>query len=304
MNYWLLLATMLTHTDSCRFINSDKIPGADLSRALPEFSALPPNAVVGYAPQPGSRRVLQYPELRRIGAPYGITPAPDAHVCFEWRLRRISDDDVRSAIRETLKTPEARVEIIAMNPGLAPEGSLIYPLAGLPSAIAIDPAVPVTWRGYVLYGETRKFQVWARVKVSAAGTRVVATQLIAPAATIRKDQVKIENYDEFPLGNDIARSLDEVVGRMPRRAIRPGMPVFRGDLSQPFAVQRGESVAVTAIAGAAQLMLDATAEASGRTGDVIPFRNPRTGRTFRAKVDGKGKAIVLAAAAGSQAGPQ
>ena len=311
MNYWLLLATMLTHSDpwltqsdSCRFVNNDRIAGADLSRALPEFAAIPPEAVVGYSPAPGSRRVLRYSELRRIGAQYDIAPPPDSHVCFEWKLRRITEDDVRTAIRDSLKTPEARVEVIAISQALAPEGTLTYTLDGLPASIAVDSASPITWRGYVLYGDGRKFTVWARVKVSATTTRVVATQLIPSAGAIRKDQVKVETYDDFPLRHDIARSLDEVVGRMPRRSIRPGMPVFRADLSQPFVVQRGESVAVTAIDGAARLTMDATAEASGRPGEVIPMRNPRTGRTFRAKVDGKGKAIVLAAAAGSQAGSQ
>ena len=34
---------------------------------------------------------------------------------------------------------------------------------------------------------------------------------------------------------------------MPRRALRTGLPVFRSDLIEPFQVQRGDLVDVTAI---------------------------------------------------------
>ena len=103
----------------------------------------------------------------------------------------------------------------------------------------------------------------------------------------------METYDDFPLRNDIARNLDEVVGRMPRRAIRTGLPVFRLDLIEPFQVQRGDLVDVTAISGAAQLRMPALAETQGRQGDMISLKNPRTGKIFRARIEGKDKALVM-----------
>ena len=103
----------------------------------------------------------------------------------------------------------------------------------------------------------------------------------------------METYDDFPLRNDIARNLEEVVGRMPRRALRMGMPVFRSDLIEPFQVQRGDLVDVTAISGAAQLRMPALAETPGRQGDMISLKNPRTGKIFRARIEGKDKALVM-----------
>jgi flagellar basal body P-ring formation protein FlgA len=84
-----------------------------------------------------------------------------------------------------------------------------------------------------------------------------------------------------------------VVGRMPRRAIRTGLPVFRLDLIEPFQVRRGDLVDVTAISGAAQLRMPALAETQGRQGDIISLKNPRTGKLFRARIEGKDKALVL-----------
>jgi flagella basal body P-ring formation protein FlgA len=76
------------------------------------------------------------------------------------------------------------------------------------------------------------------------------------------------------------------------------LPVLRSDLAEAFQVERGDTVEVMVIAGAAQLALDAQAEASGRQGDVIPLRNPRSGKLFRARIDGKGRAVVMVGATG------
>ncbi len=106
--------------------------------------------------------------------------------------------------------------------------------------------------------------------------------------------MRIETYDDFPLRNNVARNLDEVVGRMPRRAIRMGLPVFRSDMIEPLQVKRGDLVDVTAISGAAQLHLPALAESPGRQGDMISLKNPHSGKIFRARVEGIDKALVMA----------
>jgi hypothetical protein len=57
-------------------------------------------------------------------------------------------------------------------------------------------------------------------------------------------------------------------------------------------VERGDKIAIEVSSGAARLTFDATAESSGRAGDSIMVRNPESGRLFRAKVEGKGRASV------------
>ncbi len=183
--------------------------------------------------------------------------------------------------------------MLAISRNQAPAGKVSFPLSGLLASTLSGPDTPVTWRGDVLYHGTRKFSVWARVKVSATMTRVVATQPIMPGQTVAASQVRVETYDDFPLRNDIARNLEEVVGRMSRRPLRVGLPVFRADLIEPFQVQRGDLVDVTAISGAAQLRMPAISEAQGRQGDMITLKNSRSGKTFRARIEGKDKALVL-----------
>jgi flagella basal body P-ring formation protein FlgA len=295
MNLWLLVFNMMiTHPGPCEIVVNDRILGEDLAKAVPGFlDKLPGDAVIGYSPAPGARRIFKSLELQRIGAPYGVAVAPDAEACFEWSLQTLTDDAVRGAIRDSLQSPGARVDVLAISRSQAPAGQLSFPLSGLLASTLTGPDTPVTWRGEVQYHGSRKFSVWARVKISATMTRVVATQLILPGQTLTPEQVRLETYDDFPLRNDIARNLEEVVGRMPLRAVRMGMPVFRTDLIEPLQVQRGDLVDVTAISGAAQLRLPALAETQGRQGDMISLKNPRTGKIFRARIEGKDKALVM-----------
>jgi flagella basal body P-ring formation protein FlgA len=297
MTAWLFLMIMLSHP-GCEVVSGEQIFSADLARALPSFAAMPRDVVIGYSPAPGARRILQLPELKRIGAQYGIPVPTEAHACFEWKVQPITEEAVRAAIRESLQTPAAQVEILAMSKTPAPEGKLVFSQSGLSAATNIDPSTPVTWRGYVQYSSPRRFAVWARVRVSATMPRVIATEPLAAGKPVAKEQVRLETYDDFPLRSDTARSLEEVIGRIPRRAVRAGLPVLRSDLAEAFQVERGDTVEVMVVAGAAQLELDAQAEASGRQGDMIPLRNPRSGKLFRARIDGKGRAVVMVGATG------
>jgi len=78
--------------------------------------------------------------------------------------------------------------------------------------------------------------------------------------------------------------------------LRAGSPVLRSNLLEAFQVERGETVEVTVLSGAAHLELEAIAETSGRRGDVISLRNPRSEKTFRARIDGKGRALLIVGA--------
>src|ERR1700693_1689181 len=293
MSVWFFLLSMLARSGPCEMINADQISGADLARALPAFSSIPRDAVLGYSPAPGGRRVFTFPELEGIAKKYSIIAPKDSKACFEWALQPLNEDAVRAAIRESLQAPEARVEVLTMSKAQAPRGKLVFPLTGLSASTGIDPSTPVTWRGEVSYRSSHKFAVWARVRVSATMTRVVATEMILPGHAVLAKQGRLETYDDFPLRSDIARNLEEVIGRVPRRAIRAELPVFRTDLAEPYQVQRGEMVQVTAIAGAAELTMEALAQNSGRQGDTIYLKNQRSGKIFLARIEGKDKALVV-----------
>src|SRR5438477_526330 len=105
-------------------------------------------------------------------------------------------------------------------------------------------------------------------------------------------QLRLEMRDEFPGAGSFAASIDQVAGRVPRRAIAAGTPLRIEWLAAPKEVTRGETVKVEVVMGGARLELEAQAEASGAIGDTIPVLNPVSKKRFSARVDGKGKVSV------------
>jgi len=291
---WLIFVTMMNQQAACQNVQGEWIVGGDLARALPVFSDLPRDAALSYAPSPGATRVFQYSELKRIGAKYNIKPPMEARACFQWSMWRITAGAVRSAIRDALHSPDARVDVLDFSQAPVPDGKLEFPLSGLAVSSGLDSSTPVLWRGYVVYAGHRRFAVWSKVRVTATMTRVVAVEFLPPAKPVSENQVRLESYNDFPLPSGVARNLEEVIGRVPRRPIRANLPILRADLSEPFQVQRGEQVDVTVISGAAQVELEAVAENSGRQGDLITLTNPRSGKHFRARVEGKDRALLVA----------
>jgi hypothetical protein len=113
MTVWLLFFNMLTQSSGlCETIANDRIVGEDLAKALPGFAnKIPGDAVIGFSPTPGARRIFKSLELQRIGAPYGVAVAPDAEACFEWSLQQLTDDVVRASIRQSLANRRTRASM-------------------------------------------------------------------------------------------------------------------------------------------------------------------------------------------------
>ena len=296
--YVQLLVLMAGTAFGCEHVRADRITGGDLARALPAFLAIPAAAEIGYAPAPGSKRVFRPDELNRIAARFGLTATSDTPVCFDWELHLISKDTVVEAMRKSLDTPGARIEISRLSQTPAPIGEIVFPRRGLMAASIAEPSTALMWRGFVLYNSGRKFDLWAEVKISASMPRVVAIRELAVGEPILSDAVRLETQEDTPLRNDIARHLDEVVGRIPLRGIPSGAPVFRTQLAEPFDVKRGDAVEVRAMSGRAVLTMEGVAESSGRKGDSVLLKNPASGKIFRGRVEGQRRVLVNVGAIG------
>jgi flagella basal body P-ring formation protein FlgA len=206
-------------------------------------------------------------------------------VCFQWRLSVPTQERFRQAMEESLDLPGARIEIVETSRQAAPPGSLVFPRPALNPPASGDVS-PVVWRGYIQYGENRRFVVWARVRIVATVNRVVATEPLRAGETIRAEQVRLESSEGFPLGGRAADSLDLVVGQMLRRPLSEGAAVPAHLLDRPLEVERKDVVRVRVQNGPAVILAEGLAEAGGRKGDTIPVRNANSGATFHATITG------------------
>jgi flagella basal body P-ring formation protein FlgA len=274
---------------ACLPVTGDRIFGRDLALSDARFSALPASLTVGSAPVPGARRVFASAELARIARAHGIVMSDPLEVCFEIPLKQLERAEV---LPEMLRAfPAAEVSVVEVSSTPVPLGEVKFPVSGLEPASVSEPAVQL-WHGYVRYSETRRVPVWARVRISQTLMAVVADRDLAANVVVEASALRIEKRSGSPVGQNVAVRLEDVIGRIPKRAVKARALIPLSALASAPDVRRGDAVQVQVVSGSARLQFSATAERDGRSGEVLEFRNPSSGKTFRARLDGP-KAVVL-----------
>ena len=264
--------------------NSDRVTARDLSPVFAGLADIPPDTEFGLAPAPAVVRWFHLPELRQIAARFALAP-PDHEICVQRPVAPPDPEAFRAAMRETL--PQADIEILEFSQAPIPEGAIRFPAGGLRYGTANS-----MWNGYVEYARTRRFPIWARVKVKMALKRVIATEDLRVGQAIQASQIHVEMREQASMAADYAETLEQAIGKCPRVTVRAGSALRIGQLDSPVVVARGETIRVTVQNGQAHLELEAAAESAGTAGALIRVRNPATNRRFLARVEGKGKASV------------
>jgi flagella basal body P-ring formation protein FlgA len=285
-----LFLAMSAPAPGCVAINGDAILARDVATVIPGFAQVPGDFNLGYAPVSGTPRVLRGADLERIAKNRGLDLAGLPDVCFERPSFIPTAEQIRDAMRVGLGVPDARIEVTTWSRHAAPVGELIFPREGLEFS---EMQTEYLWHGYVRYGDDHIFAVWAKARITASVPRVVALSNLPAGKPVAANQVRLENRDAFPLDETAARSLDEVVGFLPKSSLRRAAPIRATELERPPDVARGDVVRVQVFAGAAHLVLEGSALSSGAKGTTILVRNSATGKDFRAQVTGKGQVAVL-----------
>lgn len=252
----------------------------DIAGAIPAFAQLAPDAALGFAPTPGAVRSFSAVELNQHLSRHGVQQPVTEPVCFEWPMRTLTTDDLRTAMLGSL--PEgSEVDVTGPESIAVPPGPLQFPPETLRNGM---------WRGYVAYDPPRRFAVPVQVTVRVPWNRVVARETIPMGARIAESMVHLESGLSEPMRGDFAEELQEVIGRLARRSIRAGASVERSALGEARVVARGDAVHVEVVSGAAILRFDGIAEAPATAGAFVPVRNPDTGKIVHARVNGEGSA--------------
>lgn len=271
----------------CLPVVSDRILGRDLALADPRFAALPATLIVGWAPAPGAKRTLSPAELTRLARANRVDLADPAELCFEVPVQQLDSAEALLQMRRVL--PDTEIAVLEISRSPVPPGQPEFPLSGLEPATAAHPEIRL-WRGFVRYADTKRVPVWARVSVSRAQMTVIAKSDLPANLPIGAPSVALERRSVYSPG--IALRLEDVVGRVPKRSLRAGDPIPLSTLETMPDIRRGDVVTVEVRSGTARLRLSAVAERDAHSGDLLELRNPASGKTFRARLDGP-KAVVV-----------
>lgn len=276
----------------CGAVDGDRLEARHLAEAIPAFRVLPPDTPIAPAPAPGARRVFQGAELLAVAKRFSVPLAEPPDVCFEWELQPVDRALALEAMKAAFPDTTARIEVVETSLYPAPRGSIEFRREGLGRPANPAAPAPVLWRGSVLYGDHRRFPIWARVLVTVKLPRVIAAQALKRGVPVEPEQLRVDSVEGFPLADNLARTIEEVVGKAPWQDIPADSPVRISALTQPPEIGRGDMVEVEVRAGAARLAFTAKAESSGRNGQTVNMRNTYSNRIFAARVSGKRRAVV------------
>jgi flagella basal body P-ring formation protein FlgA len=286
---WIVATLSMAVEPSCQPVDSEHIRGRDLAAADSRFVAVDSDQDLGFAPEPGTKRLFWPAELSRIAQRNEVSLEGSVQqLCFERRTRVLTGSEIVKAV-EAWAPEQARIVLIEQSKFAAPIGALVIPR---PTALHAAPDGSVLLRGYVVYGTDRKFAMWARLRFTVERKIAVPTQAIAAGSEVRADQVKMDQI----LGGievlEVATDPDQVVGRVTTRRLIAGNPIALAALLKPKQVNSGAVVRVDVQDGATHLSLDGRAETGGRTGDMVTVRNPSSGKAFQARVIGEDAVLV------------
>jgi flagella basal body P-ring formation protein FlgA len=266
-------------------VASDQVVAGDFAAAYPEWAGVPKETPLGLAPVPGVERVFRVMELRRLAAQWNISPLPDRDICAARPVAVLTPELLLAAMRKEVAA--AHIELLDFSRQPAPQGEITFSLSGLQQGPAGG-----YWHGYVQYAGTRRFAIWARVKVLVSGVRVVAAEDLKLGVPVEASQLRMETREELLSKTRFPDAVDSIAGQVPRHAIAAGATLREEWLEPPKAVLRGDTVVVEVISGGAHLKLEGVAESSGAIGETIAVLNPISKHRFRARVEAKGKVLV------------
>ncbi len=277
----------------CHTISSDVIFARDVAAVIPGFTRVAGDFRLGAVSDSGAPRILAGADLQRIARNQGVELVDLPDVCFALRVFVPQADEIRVAMRKTLRDvpgiDAAKIEISSSSQQPVPFGDLVFPRSGLqlPSGIQQE----AMWRGFVRH-TGGDFPVWAKVRVIANTTRIVAIANIPSGKPIQRNQVRLETCEDSLLDETTARNLDEVIGYLPKSVLRADFPIRKTQLAPAPDVEKGELVDVQVFAGAAHLVVKAKAQADGFKGSSILMHNLSSGKDFSAMVVGKNRVMV------------
>ena len=275
---------------------SAQILARDLAPAWPAMLGLEPDTPLVPGPMPGVVRVFRPLELRQLALRFHLGQAPGTPLCVARPVKPLDPQRLLDAMRRSW--PTASIQILDFSRQPAPEGPLELPKSHLRRE-----AGTALWNGWIAYAENRRFYIWVRVRITESVLRVVASTDLPPGRAIVASQETAVTRREFPATEPYAQTLEEVVGRWPRRPIPAGAALRTDQLAQPKVVLIGDAVEVEVHNGGAFLKLDGQAESAGTVGEIVNVRNPSSRQIVRARVLGPGKATVDPAPRAALRGP-
>ena len=254
--------------------------------------------MLGPGPDPGGRIIVEAAQLNAIARQYGggwrsVSRADRA--VLEWPGHPMKKQDAIEAVRLAITAAGAADDIDIDMPGFTPP---LVPVeaAAVPTVSQLDydrntgrfsAALTVTGEGMNPIDTRVSGQAVEMLDAPVALTRLL------PETVLRAEDIHIARVRSAVLHNDVARSLDQVVGMELRRPVAAGQPLVLTDLIRPPLVKRGTTVRIELSAVGLSVTGQAVALDAGAEGEKIRVQNLTSKAFLIAEVTGPGQVRVM-----------
>jgi flagella basal body P-ring formation protein FlgA len=256
-----------------------------------------PDRVLGAAPLPGARIVVDSPQLAAIARDFDVDWRPASggeRVVIERRGDVLSVATIEMAVRRSLQglgAPEdADLIAPAVQPVMVPAGSSVVPDVSQPSYDAqsghFTALMTISPPGM------EPVQLRLSGQVVPMARTAVAAHVLTPGTVIGPGDLQTIRVRLANLHGGNAMLPESALGFSVRRSVASGQPIGPADLMRPPLVARGALVRMTLRSDGIALSAQGIAAESGAQGDRIRVENPVSHIIVEGEVTGPGEVRV------------
>jgi flagella basal body P-ring formation protein FlgA len=124
----------------------------------------------------------------------------------------------------------------------------------------------------------------ATADIGASVDAVVPTKVIKADDLIEAEDVTIQRIKLRELNHQLMTNLNDVIGKSAARPLQVNMPIRLTMVKKPYAVHKGDRVAIEARHGGLSIQATGITKSSGELGQSITVANLDSGKELRAKI--------------------
>jgi flagella basal body P-ring formation protein FlgA len=253
--------------------------------------------VLGPAPAPGTRQVVEAAQLAAIARANGIAWRPVGgaeRVVLERPGRALAREEVVLALRAALRgqglEEEAELELQGFTPPMVPERAFVQ-LAVEGATLDVAGGRFVATLAVVAEGmPTQRVRLGGRVVATVP--MLVAARRMAVGEVVRAGDVRVLRVPASRLRPGAAQEPAQVVGQALRRPASAEQPLLLADLAQPATVERGQTVTMLYEVPGMTLTAQGRAMEAGPRGGMVPVMNLASRTVVEAEVVAPGRVRV------------
>lgn len=263
------------------------------------FEDAGPNAarVVGPAPAPGRRVVVETAQLFAIARAHGVMWRPLTAadtVVVERPGRAVPRDEVVDLLRGEFARlgldPAAELEMPGFQPPMVPLSAFTQLALEQPSFEAATNRFSATLVVVAEGMPTLRMRVSGRAVATAAV--VIATRRLALGDVVRAEDLRLVRQRAERVRPGVATDPGQVVGKALRRPVAEGLPFALVDLSAPAVIERNATVLMLIDGPGISMTAQGRAMAPAARGETVPVMNLASRSVVEAEAIGPGRVRV------------